>query len=164
MLRRSSIPRGKSSLKRGKPICRKGPRATLWENFAEQEAVKDRDEEGLIKCEDYKIGLPRCGVAVPRPDLHHVLGRDGNLLLDKKHLVWLVRPCHELAHNPPSSTSPKTENDSTGQVGQAPSSSQVSPVQGRSSIGGPRKPGRTIYSSVQSRHAPVMEQKREGTA
>lgn len=93
-------------MKRGTPLKRsplksKGPKSTLWDAFRAKKAVRDRDEEGLIKCQDWKIGLPRCGVAIPSPDLHHIEGRDKrpDLYFDEENLVWLIRGCHDAAHN-----------------------------------------------------------------
>lgn len=85
-------------LSRNKPIRRKGSRTLAWEAFRKVKLESDRDEEGLIKCQDYKVGLPRCGIAIPSPDLHHIEGRDGDLLLDESKMVWLVRACHETCH------------------------------------------------------------------
>lgn len=61
----------------------------------------EKDEDGLILCEDWKLGMPHCGVArLPENmDLHHSEGRDGKLLTDKSKLVWLIRECHDAAHN-----------------------------------------------------------------
>lgn len=80
-------------------LRRRGPVAEAWKAFRDAELVRDRDEEGLIHCQDYLIGLPRCGVAIPSPDLHHTKGRSGKLLFDKLNMVWLTRDCHDAAHN-----------------------------------------------------------------
>lgn len=93
-------------MKRGTPLKRsplksKGPKSTKWEKFRNEKAVRDRDEEGLIKCQDWKIELPRCGVAIPSPDLHHIEGRDKrpDLVFSESNLVWLIRSCHQLVHD-----------------------------------------------------------------
>lgn len=90
----------RSPLKRSrKPIKQKSPRSLKYDDFRNLKAVKDRDEEGLLHCEDYKIGLPRCGIARPNLDLHHIKGRDGDLLFDESQMAWLTRECHDAAHN-----------------------------------------------------------------
>lgn len=93
-------------MKRGTPLKRsplkkKGPKSNLWDVFRAKKVARDRDEEGLIKCQDWKIGLPRCGVVIPSPDLHHIEGRDKapGLYFDEENLVWLIRGCHDDAHN-----------------------------------------------------------------
>lgn len=93
------IKRGKVGLMRSGPINRRGPRAIAWENFRDAKAERDRDEEGLLHCQDWQIGLPRCGIGRPSLDLHHIEGRDGKLLLDESKMVWLTRECHGEAHN-----------------------------------------------------------------
>ncbi len=96
-LRRTTTLKMGSQMARG-PIKKVGPRTTTWIKFRNAKAVKDRNEEGLLLCQDYKIGLPPCGIGRPSLDLHHINGRDGNLLTDPDNLVWLTRPCHRLAH------------------------------------------------------------------
>lgn len=89
----------RSPLKRSRrPIKQVSPRSIRYEDFRRLKLVKDRDEEGLIKCQDGLIGLPKCGVAIETPDLHHRKGRSGDLLFDESHMVWLTRECHNLAH------------------------------------------------------------------
>lgn len=101
LMRRSGMSQISSKpLKRGS-LNRRGPRAKSWEKCrAEVVAETEKDEDGLIRCEDYKLGLPRCNVARQPEDmdLHHSKGRDGNLLTDKRYLVWLTRECHDAAH------------------------------------------------------------------
>ena len=74
-----------------------------WRAYRNQTAINDKDEEGLIKCEDHKIGLPRCGIAKQSEDmdLHHIKGRNEapDLYFDRSNLVWLTRECHDEAHN-----------------------------------------------------------------
>ena len=74
-----------------------------WQAYPNQTALNDQDEEGLIKCQDHKIGLPRCGIArePSKMDLHHIKGRNEapDLYFDKSNLVWLTRDCHNAAHN-----------------------------------------------------------------
>lgn len=98
-LRRTTILKTGNLLRRGGLLKKFGPRAKAWEKFRNAELVKDRDEEGIIKCQDYMIALPPCGIGIPSPDLHHIFGRDGKLFLDKRYMVWLTRECHEKAHN-----------------------------------------------------------------
>lgn len=91
-----------SSLKRT-PIKKVGRRAKEWEKCrSEMVAEAPRTEDDLILCQDQKAGLPHCGVAkIPKlMDLHHLKGRDGKLLTDKRYLVFLTRECHDKAHNP----------------------------------------------------------------
>lgn len=162
-LKRSSTLTTKKPLKRGKFINRKGPRATLWDYFVEQERRKARDEQGLIACEDYKIGLPRCNGRVPTPDLHHTEGREGLLLLDRTKMVWLIRGCHDKAHNRNSSSpSSETSYDAERQVGEAPSSPEIPPVQGRFATLGARPTGRTVFSSVSRSNAEFVERQKKG--
>ena len=100
MLRRSPISRSNSNLRRTN-LSSVGPRSKEWSKCRSEKAKSDIDEDGLIRCEDYKLGLPRCGIArLPEDmDLHHGKGRDGNLLTDKRWLVWLTRECHNEAHD-----------------------------------------------------------------
>lgn len=91
-------------LKRGgliksKPIKKQGPKAMEWKKFRNEQFQKDCDEEGLIRCEDTKVGLIHCGVANISPDLHHLEGRDGKLMFDRSKMVWVTRRCHEIIHN-----------------------------------------------------------------
>lgn len=83
------------------PIRKKGRKGTLWEDFANKKAERDRDEEGLIDCQCDQVGLEPCGAATPRPDLHHIIGRDErpDLYFDESNLVWLIRSCHNKAHD-----------------------------------------------------------------
>lgn len=76
----------------------RGPRAIKWEKFRNATFEAEKDEEGLIRCQDTQIGLPACGVASSEMDLHHILGRDGDLLTDRTKMVWLTRECHKLEH------------------------------------------------------------------
>lgn len=86
-------------LKRKKYIPRFSPRSLKYEDFRKLKLLKDRNEVGLIQCQDYKIGLPACMKWMETPDLHHVKGRSGDLLFDERHMVWLARECHNAAHN-----------------------------------------------------------------
>jgi hypothetical protein len=151
-------------LKKGrKPILRKSPRSISYENFRSLKAVKDRDSQGLILCQDYKIGLPACRSRVPTPDLHHTKGRDGNLLFDERWLVWLVRSCHDKAHdNNTNSPSTKAPNDPARQMEPTPQRDAILAVQKQSYAPGARITGRTVYSSVQRRNAEFVERKKEG--
>lgn len=78
-----------------------GPKAQKWKNFRNAYAEECRDEEGLIKTEPERVGLPREGISIPEPDLHHIIGRDErpDLYYDKSNLVWLTREQHERVHN-----------------------------------------------------------------
>lgn len=89
-----------SSLKRT-PLKKSGAKSKAWQKFRNEKANRDMDEEGIIKCQDYKIGLSRCGVGLPDMDLHHIQGRDArpDLYYEESNLVWLTRSCHERAHN-----------------------------------------------------------------
>ena len=95
MLRRSNLKRS--------PLKRVGPKALEWNHFRNNQAQIDQDEEGLIRCEDHKIGLPKCGIAREPSDmdLHHIKGRNEapKLYYDRSNLVWLTRECHGEAHN-----------------------------------------------------------------
>ena len=75
--------------------------AKKWKKFRDEKFDRDKDEEGLIKCQDHTIGLPRCGIARPVMDLHHLVGResDPTRCFDHSNLVWLTRECHNAAHN-----------------------------------------------------------------
>ena len=92
----------RSNLKRS-PLKKVGPMQQKWQAYRNQTALNDQDEEGLIKCQDHKIGLPRCGIAreASKMDLHHIKGRNEapDLYFDKSNLVWLTRDCHNAAHN-----------------------------------------------------------------
>lgn len=98
MLRRTSL-RSSKPLSRGTPLKKRGPTAIAWEKFRNETFQKEADAEGLIKCQDWMIGLPKCGIARSSMDLHHVHGRAGKLLFDRSKMVWLTRQCHEAAHN-----------------------------------------------------------------
>lgn len=83
---------------RRSPLKKRGRISIEWEAFRNAEFEKDKDDEGLIRCQDYLIGLARCGIARSEMDLHHTKGREGKLLFDKSKMVWLIRECHGLAH------------------------------------------------------------------
>lgn len=85
-------------LQRGR-LAKRGQRADDWQKFRDAKFKRDQDEEGLIRCQDWKIGLDRCGVARSSMDLHHIEGREGSLLLEENKTVWLTRECHEAAHS-----------------------------------------------------------------
>lgn len=86
-------------LSRGKPLKKLGERGTKWKNFRDATFDAEKDEEGLIRCQDYLTGLEPCGISRSEMDLHHTQGRDGKLLLDRSKMVWLTRECHDTAHN-----------------------------------------------------------------
>lgn len=162
----------RSYLKRSqKPIAQSSPRSIKYEDFRNLKAVKDRDQNGLLHCQDYLLGLPRCGAAAPSMDLHHTEGRNGDLLFDESKMVWLIRSCHEAAHNTSSSRT-KAQDDTAGSLVQRPESrrSEKTPTPQRDAILGLQsrpaqsnsgKLGRTVYSSVQNSHAPFVARKKE---
>lgn len=88
------------SLKKGL-IKKIGPKQKEWKEFRDQKLIRDRDEDKIIICEDYKIGLPHCFGSSDSPDLHHIVGRDTrpDLYFDESNLVWLMRECHRKAHD-----------------------------------------------------------------
>lgn len=92
------LKRGRSLL-RGTPLKRQGERGIGWRKFRNEQFEIDKDEEGLVRCQDYLIGLPKCGISRSEMDLHHTKGRSGKLLYDRSKMVWLTRDCHEAAHN-----------------------------------------------------------------
>lgn len=98
-----TVPTGKplrSSTKlQRSPLKKRGRISQEWEKFRNQEFEKDKNDEGLIRCQDSKIGLPHCGVSSVDMDLHHTEGREGKLLFDKSKMVWLTRDCHGIAHS-----------------------------------------------------------------
>ncbi len=89
-----------TSLKRT-PLKKSGAKSKAWQKFRNEKAARDRDEEGIIRCQDTRIGLPRCGVGLPDMDLHHIQGRNArpDLYFEESNLVWLTRECHNDAHN-----------------------------------------------------------------
>lgn len=95
--------RQSKSLKRNSPLKKRGEKAKKWAETRNKFAQEALNENNLIACEDYKIGLPRCGYArEPKyMDLHHIKGRNErpDLYYDRSNLVFLTRECHERAHN-----------------------------------------------------------------
>ena len=161
--RNSSLRKSGSFLKRS-PLRKRGRKTTLWDDFSAKKAIKDRDEEGLIKCQDWKVGLRRCEIAIPRPDLHHVVGRENapELYFAESNLVWLTRNCHDAAHGRNTYyTSPKAPHDPKGQVGQEASSSKVLPVQGRLEGTGEGGLGRAIRRDISRTDAEILEQQKK---
>lgn len=142
-------------LRRGKPIKQQSPRSIKYEDFRKLKLVKDRDEEGLIHCQDHLIGLPACGIAIPTPDLHHTQGRDGELLFDEPKMVWLTRECHNTAHNTRSSRA-EAKDDPQRPLEATPQRDAILGVQGRSTQRDSRDTRPKIYGSVQSLHANVV--------
>lgn len=176
-----SLPRRNSTIRRGsqlrrnrRPIKQFSARSISYRDFRNLKLVKDRDDEGLITCQDTQIGLPACGVRSSSPDLHHSKGRDGSLLFDERWLVWLTRDCHDRAHDrDTSSTLPEATDDPQRQVEdesrsprseetETASSSTLSPVQGRSIESHPRGTGAEVHSNISRSDAPVMERQKEG--
>lgn len=95
------------------PIKKVGRRGNEWKEFRDAKFDRDKDEEGLIRCQGVRIGLPDCRTARDSAgmDLHHIEGRDGKLLTDESKMVWLIRECHEKAH--------ETKNPNTRRAGEA---------------------------------------------
>lgn len=98
VLKRSSTLTRKS-LSRKTSLKKVGERGQKYQDLRNAKFERDKDDEGLIRCQDYKIGLPACGIARSEMDLHHTEGRDGELLFDESKMVWLTRECHNEAHN-----------------------------------------------------------------
>ncbi len=80
------------------PLKRIGQRAKSWQDFRNAKFEREKDDEGLIRCQDTKVGLEKCGVSRVDMDLHHINGRDGKLLFDESKMVWLTSACHQAAH------------------------------------------------------------------
>jgi hypothetical protein len=158
----SQLKRG-GSIKRS-PLKKKGPMATLWDDFRGKKLLRERNDEGVIECQDWKIGLPRCGVSVASPDLHHIIGREEAPALYFHHpnLVWLVRTCHDEAHLHPRRPSTKASNDEERQMEATPQRDALLGIQRRPAQSNPGKPGTTIFSSVQNRNAEVLVKKSKG--
>lgn len=74
-----------------------GPKAKAWKEFRDAKFERDKDEDGLIECQCYKITIRPCGRYTPSPDLHHIIGRDDapHLYFEESNLLWLTRECHE---------------------------------------------------------------------
>lgn len=87
-------------MKNRKPIKKVGRRTLEWQKVRAEMVQANLDEDGLIKCQDFMLDLPRCGVArePSQMDLHHKHGRDGELLTKKSDLIFLTRECHETSH------------------------------------------------------------------
>lgn len=156
----------RNPLKRGKFINKKGPLTTLWEVFRDKKLLRERNEEGLIECQDWKIGLPRCGVSVPSPDLHHIVGREEapGLYFHHPNLVWLIREtCHAAAHSRNSSKPrAKAQDDEERQMEATPQRDAILGVQGQSEKRSNGKLGRTVFSSVQNRNAEILARESKG--
>jgi hypothetical protein len=84
--------------------------ATLWDDFRGKKLLRERNDEGEIECQDWKIGLPRCG-AVCRHRLTCIISlaerQHPALYFHHPNLVWLVRKCHDEAHLHPRRPSTK---------------------------------------------------------
>lgn len=72
----------------------------MWDAFRAKKFDREKNEEGLIRCQDTKLGLPHCGISRSSMDLHHIVGREAapDLYFADENLVWLTRECHETAH------------------------------------------------------------------
>lgn len=100
MLKHTPITKQGNSLKKKKALPKRGRLANEWEAYRNQRLVRDRDSEGLIRCQDTVVGLPHCGYKAASPDLHHIVGRDTDptLYFDDNNCIWLIRSCHDEAH------------------------------------------------------------------
>ena len=98
-MKRTPLVGSSKPLRRGS-LKKVGSRTKTWQKVRANLANKKLDEDGLIRCEDFKINLPKCGIARPPGDMdcHHIAGRDGDLLTDESNLLFLTRECHEKAH------------------------------------------------------------------
>lgn len=156
-------------IRRGGPIKRsrlktRGPKAEAWKAFRDAKAKRDRDEEGFIKCQDWKIGLKPCRRWRQSPDLHHIINRDArpDLYFDETNLIWLVRECHDEAHNKDTdSSSSKTENDPSGPLEEAASDYTILGLQRRAAEGAQRDPGAEVYSEILGANARLLEHQKE---
>ena len=94
------LKRGTKGLKRS-PLRKSGVASRKWKAFRDQYAADSRDEEGLIRTEPTRVGLPEEFLSVESPDLHHIIGRAErpDLYFDKTNLVWLSREQHQKVHN-----------------------------------------------------------------
>lgn len=160
--RSSSLRRSGHSLKRGR-LKKRGHKATMWDEFRGKKFNRDKDEDGLVKCQDYKIGLPACGIArlSPDMDLHHIEGREAapSLYFAESNLVWLTRDCHNAAHGRNTiSTSSEASHDQKRQVEETATSSKVLRVQGQSTSVGAGRPGPQVRHSVSHTDAEIVEQ------
>lgn len=169
LIRNSTLTSGRR-LKRGRPLKRIGPKAELWSKFRNAKFKKDSNVSGEITCQDYKLGLSKCGVSTSHVDLHHIIGREErpDLYFQEENLVWLTRDCHERAHQNAKSnhsntrsTRPQATYDPIRRVERPTRSIMVLPVQRRAEEPRTRRSGRTIYSSVSRRYAPVVEREKE---
>jgi hypothetical protein len=90
-----------STLKRT-PLKSRGVKADVWKLFRDAKFNRDKNDEGLIRCQCSKIGLEDCRTSGSEMDLHHIKGRDEapELYYDESNMVWLVRSCHEKVHQP----------------------------------------------------------------
>lgn len=157
-MKRKPLPRGVS-------INKKGPLTTLWELFRDKKLVNERDENGEITCQDWKLGLPPCGESLPSPDLHHIVGREEapSLYFHHPNLVWLTRKCHDAAHSRDSSKPrAKAQDDEERQMEATPQRDAILGLQGQPETRNQGRPGRTVFSSVQNRNAPLLARKKEG--
>lgn len=143
------------------PIIQQSPRSIKYQDFRNLKAIKDRDEEGLLHCQDYLVDLPRCGIARLSLDLHHTEGRNGDLLFDESKMVWLTRSCHERAHNNSSSTRTKTKNDPQRPLEATPQRNAILGLQGRPETRGNGQIGSKVHYSIQSGNAGLLERQKE---
>jgi len=97
-MKRSPLTRGGKPLRVNGLLRKFGKTADEWKKFRNAKFERDKDDEGLIRCQDVQLGLPRCGIARSEMDLHHIFGRSGKLLFDESKMVWLTRECHQKEH------------------------------------------------------------------
>lgn len=90
----------RSPLKRAKFLKKRGPLSIKWEDFRNLKFLKDRDEQGLILCQDVEAGMKPCYILTDKPDLHHLVGRaeDPSLYFEESNLIWVTRNCHQIIH------------------------------------------------------------------
>jgi len=88
----------RGSLLKRSPLKRIGQRAKSWQDFRNEKFEREKNDEGLIRCQDIKLGFEHCHISRADMDLHHIEGRDGKLLFDESKMVWLTRECHQKAH------------------------------------------------------------------
>lgn len=155
----SQLKRG-GSLKRSQ-LRKKGPMTTLWDDFRDKKLLRERNDEGVIECQDWRIGLPRCGMSVPSPDLHHIIGREAAPVLYFHHpnLVWLVRACHDAAHNNPRVSSTEAQDDEERQMEATPQRDALLDLQRRPAQSNQGQLGAKILSNLQSTDAKELARK-----
>ncbi len=142
-----------------------GPMAIKWKKFRDEKFDRDKNEDGLVKCQDYLLGLPRCGIARISMDLHHLVGRQErpDLYFRDSNLVWLTRECHNAAHsNNSDQASTETQNDAKRRMEKASSGHTVLSVQRRLEDIGERQLKPAILGDFLRTDAAIMEHHKKG--